>query len=150
MTTNVYAAKGALIDRLQPLTGVGQDLAGVQIEYAAPGQFAEECVYGGGVRFQHEDATAERAVLMVETALISIYIRVTRKLPATVRETDARAREIFAAIAGHLVAQPALAGGMSFAAITQGQGDYNQTDDEVWSILAVQVSIESDLTYGVA
>lgn len=148
MATNVYAAKKALMDRLTVLAGVGQPLAGLQVAYAFPREPQLECVYGGGVRFDHVDAVAERGVLFTETALVSLYIRVVVKQPGVVETTDARAAEIFAQLAAALHAQPQLAGPMSFMGITQGQGDYDQTVDESLSILGLQVRIETDLTYG--
>ncbi|MET8908385.1 hypothetical protein [Micromonospora sp. NPDC004551] len=152
MTTLVYQAKGALITRLTALAQPAQPLAGIQVAYAFPG-FAGlrlDCVYGGGVRFSHEDAVAERGVLISEMSLVSLYIRVTRKPSVPVEETDARAAVIFGQIAGQLVAQPHLAGPMSFAGIAQGQGDYEILPDnsQSASILAVQVRVETDLSYG--
>lgn len=150
MTTRVYEAKAALFDRIALLAADGQPLEGVQVSYAAPRKqdLQRECVYGGGTRFTHADAVAERGVLVAEVALVSLYIRVAAAAAGAVASTDARAAAIFAVLAGALAASPLLPGDMRIAAITQGQGDYDQTVDETLSILGVQVRIESDLTYG--
>ena len=150
MTTRVYEAKKAMFDRLTGLAGEGQPLDGIQVAYAFPGDPQLECVYGGGVRFSHEDAVAERGVLMAEVALVSVYIRVASKPATLVEETDARAAEIFAQLAVQLTGDPFLAGQMMFGGITQGQGDYEVLPDgsQSTSILAVQARIETDLTYG--
>lgn len=148
MTTNVYAAKTALFARLAQLAAVGQPLAGIQVAYAFPAEAALELIYGGGVRFTHDDAVAERGVLVNEVALLSVYIRVVRKEPGVVEATDARAAEIFAQLAAQLHANPQLTGSMSFVDITQGQGDYDQSADETLSVLALQVRVETDVDYG--
>ena len=152
MTTRVYEGKKALFDRLAVLTATGQPLDGIQVAYAFPGDPQLECVYGGGVRFSHEDAVAERGVLVTEVALVSVYIRVARKPAVPVEETDTRAAEIFAQLAVQLTGNPYLAGQLMFAGITQGQGDYEVLPDgsQSTSILGVQARIETDLTYGAA
>lgn len=149
MTTRAYAAKKALFARWAALAVAGGPLEGIDVDYAWSGNAGARCVYGGGVRFTHEDAVAERGVLIAEVALVSVYIRVKAGPPAPpVQDTDDAAAAIFALIAADLHAQPELGGQMSFAAITQGQGDYDQPPDESVSILALQVRIETDLTYG--
>ena len=150
MTTQVYVAKKALFDWLAVLAQPTQPLDGIQVAYAFPPDPKLELVYGGGVRFTHDDAVAERGVLIAEVSLVSLYIRVARKPAVPVEETDARAADIFRQIAVQLVAQPHLAGPMSFAGITQGQGDYEVLPDQsqTTSILGVQVRVETDLTYG--
>jgi hypothetical protein len=150
--TNVFAAKDALFDRLALLTAVGQPLEGVQVSYARPAadEIGLECVYGVGVRFSHEDVTAERpAPIVTEVALVSAYIRVARKEKGAVATTDARAAQILAAIMANLYAQPQLlAGQLSFTGLTQGAGQPEQAPDETLTVLAVAVRIESDLSYG--
>lgn len=150
MTTRVYEAKAALFARVAALAAAGQPLDGVQVAYAAPRSqdLQRECVYGGGTRFTHNDAVAERGVLVDEVALVSLYIRVASAAAGAVAATDARVAAIFATLAAALTATPLLPGDLRIAAITQGQGDYDQTVDETLSILGVQVRIESTLTYG--
>ncbi|MBM0257054.1 hypothetical protein [Micromonospora sp. 4G55] len=146
--TNVYVAKKALFDGLTVLAQPGQPLDGIQVAYAFPGEIGLELLYGGGVRFTHNDATAERWVVTEEVALVSVYIRVHRKEPRVVEATDARAAEIFGQIVDVLRAYPRLGAGLSVTGVTQGQGDYDQPQDESVSILGVQVRVESDITYG--
>lgn len=152
MTTRVFEAKAALFSRLTALAGAGQPLDGIQVAYAFPGFGAleRECVYGGGVRFSHEDAVAERGVLVTEVSRVVVYIRVTAAPSLPVEETDAQAAAIFAQLAMQLHLNPGLAGNMSFAGIEQGQGDYEILPDgsQSFSILGVQVLVETDLTYG--
>ena len=146
--TNVYAAKKALFDGLTALAAPGLPLEGIQVAYAFPGNVELECVYGGGVRFTHDDATAERWVVTDEAALISVYIRVNRKEPLAVAAADDRCAQIFARIVDVLRVYPSLGGGMTVTGVTQGQGDYDQPQDETVSILSVQVRVESTITYG--
>ncbi|MBM0275097.1 hypothetical protein [Micromonospora tarensis] len=150
MGTNVYAAKRLLFARLGVLAGDGQPLAGLQVAYSIPrpAALARECVYGGGVRFTHTDATAERNVLLDEVALVSAYIRIAGDTTATVEDTDARAEVVFAKLAAQLTAWPDLGQALAFAGITQGQGDYDLAPGETLTILGVQVRIESTVTYG--
>ncbi|AXH88791.1 hypothetical protein AB0N38_18850 [Micromonospora aurantiaca] len=146
--TNVYAAKKALFDGLAALTAPGQPLEGIQVAYAFPGDVELECVYGGGVRFVHDDETAERWVVTGEVALISVYIRVNRKEPRAVAAADTRCAAIFGQIVSVLRSYPSLGGGMTVTGVTQGQGDYDQPQDETVSVLGVQVRVESQITYG--
>lgn len=150
MATNVYAAKKVLFDRLAVLAGAGGPLAGLQVAYSIPrpADLQRECVYGGGVRFTHDDAVAERGVLLDEVALVSVYIRIAGDATATVAGTDARAAEVFAEMAAQLIVQPYLGQALSFAGVTQGQGDYDLAPGETLSILGVQVRIESTVSYG--
>lgn len=150
MTTGigVMTAKAALIDALAALTGAGQPLDGVQVEYAAPGEFGLECVYGGGERFTHADAVAEPGVLVDEAALVGLYIRAAAKTPADVRDVDARAAAIASQVAAVLKARPDLGAGVAWRGIPSGSGDYQQTDDEVVSILSLQVLLGQRVTYG--
>ena len=150
--TNVYAAKRALLARLAALAAPAQPLAGVQVAYErpAPTAMGAECVYGGGVRFTHEDAVAERpAPIVTEVALASWYIRGHEPQAGLVATTDARAEEILAAVVANLYGQPQLLPGkLSFTGVTLGRGEYDQAPGESLTVLAVQVRVESDLSYG--
>ncbi len=149
MTTYAYTAKAALFDALTAYTGPAQPLDGIQVEYAYPGTISTECIYGGGVRFEHRDAVAEApGVMIAEEAMVSLYIRVTMTPAGDVRETDARALEIGQTVAALLRAQPTLAGGQSVLGIARGQGDYSQTDDETISILSYQIRVTTNFSYG--
>lgn len=148
MSTNAYAAKKALFDRLAAKAEAGQPLEGIQVAYAFPGNVDAECVYGGGVRFDHVDAVAEApGVMVAETALVSVYVRILAR-QGDVVDTDARAAEVLATLGALLRAEPKLAGWQTWLGMASGQGDYQRTDDEAISILAVQVRIGSHLAYG--
>lgn len=149
MTTYAYTAKAALIDRLTAYAQPAQPLDGIQVAYAYPGTIDLECIYGGGVRFEHRDAVAEAPGVMVsEESLISLYIRVMQSPAGDVRTTDTRAQQIGATIASLLRAEPQLAGGNAVLGIARGQGDYSQTDDETISILAYQIRVLANFAYG--
>lgn len=152
MTTNVYDAKEALFVALDALTATGQPLEGLQVAYAYPASNVDaECVYGGGVRFEQRDAVAEQPGIMVlEEAIVTVYIRVVARPPGPVQDTDQRCAAIGAAIGTMLRTQPTLAGGNAVVGIARGQGDYHQTDDETVSILSYQIRVQQHLTYGSA
>lgn len=147
MTTNAYAAKKALFDRITQLAATGQPLDGITVAYAWPNRPGVECIYGGGVRFEQRDAVAEAPGVMVsEEALVSIYIRVMASPPEDVSITDARAEAIGNEVTALLRTEPQLAGGLLLG-IARGQGDYTQTDDETISILSYQVRVTSNFAY---
>lgn len=149
MTTYAFTAKAALFDALTAYTAPAQPLDGIQVEYAYPGTINTECIYGGGVRFEHRDAVAEApGVMIAEESLVSLYIRVVMTPAGDVRETDERALQIGQAIAQILRTQPRLAGGNAVVGIARGQGDYTQTDDETISILAYQIRVVTTFSYG--
>lgn len=154
MSTNVYAAKRAIIARLQQhAASSGNPLSGRQVAYAWPGQSAElVCVYGGGVTFdQPEDqelANGLRDRVPRENAVVTVHIRVAHSPPgeAGIADTDVDAEQIGAEIGRVLMAEPKLAGGHSVARITSGQGDYSPTDDQAVSILSYRITVSSWIT----
>lgn len=149
MTTFIYDAKEALFAALETAAESPGPLEGLQVSYAYPGAPDAECLYGGGVRFEQRDAVAEQpGVLVVEDALVTIYIRVVARPPGPVQETDQRCAAIGAGIGALLRAQPHLAGGNAVVGIARGQGDYHQTDDETISILSYQIRVQQHLSYG--
>lgn len=147
--TNAYAAKKALFDLLDANNGPSQVLDGVQVAYAYPARDVEEkCVYGGGVRFDHEDDVAESpGVLVRETALVGVYVRVVTRPALSVAETDTAAAAIGAAVLGLVKANPKLAGALTWVGVRSGQGDYSQTDDETIAVLAYQFRFISRFAY---
>lgn len=150
MTTSIYATKKALFDTIAEYAALGQPLEGVQVAYAWPGSNVDlECIYGGGVRFEHADAVADHpGVLVQEIASLSVYIRVVQRPAGPVAEADARAAEIGNWLGAILRANPVLAGGGTWLGITSGQGDYSQTPDETVSILSYQVRTARNIAYG--
>ena len=143
----VYAAKRALIDALAAKTAVGQPLEGWQVEYAAPGNFGLLCIYGGGGRFDHAPTVAEPNVLVDETATVGLYLRAMAHTPSTVRDTDTLVETCAAQVTAVLAASPNLGGGLSWQGITSGMADYSISDDEVFSILGLQVLLGKRVTY---
>lgn len=138
-----FACKKALFAWLAGLVGTGMPLARVQVSYAWPGRSPElECIYGGGVRFTRAPAGHDgRAELWLETAVISLYVRVS-KPGARVEDTDARAGELGGVLEQLLQDHPRLAGGFTFVGIAGGTGDYATDDNGPTSVLAYQVSFQ--------
>jgi hypothetical protein len=143
----VYVARRALIDALIAKTGVGQPLEGIQVEYSAPGNFGELCIYGGGLRFDHIPTVAEQNVMVDETASVGLYLRAVARSPMVVRDTDTLVEGMAGQVTAVLAASPNLGGGLAWQGISGGQGDYSVTDDEVVSILALQVVLGKHVTY---
>lgn len=154
MSTNAYAAKRAIIDRLKQLSAVpGNAMSGVQVLYAYRPAAAElVCVYGGAVVFDRDkddaavDGNSNR--LEKETATVGVHIRVAMEPPddsdgEPIEATDVRAEEIGEAIGEVLSAEPRLAGGSSVTSIAGGQGDYAPTDTRAVSRLSYRVTVES-------
>lgn len=149
MTTNAYAAKTALFNLLTTYAQPAQPLDGIDVDYAYNPHGGTECIYGGGVRFEQRDAVAEAPGIVVsEEALISVYIRVAETPPGDVADTDARCAVIGGIIGGILRANPTLGTNHSLIGIARGQGDYTQTDDETISVLAYQIRVVMNLSYG--
>ena len=146
MTTKGFAAKRAVHGMLVANQASFGD---VQIDYAAPGQFPVECVYLGGMNFEHEPKVAEGVGLAVsEVANVSVYVRVVAR-PGEVVDTDQRAEDIGAVVARVLRAN-AHAGGFSSIEIAGGIGDYHRSDDEAVTTLAYRFRCVSFLSYEVA
>jgi hypothetical protein len=142
----VYVARRALIAALTAKAATGQPLDGWQVSYAAPANMGLLCIYGGGFRFDRVPDVAEQAVMDAETTTVGLYLRALAKTPATVADTDTTV-EAGAAQVTAVLAAASLGGGLAWQGISGGQGDYGQTDDEVWSILALQVVLGKHVTY---
>lgn len=149
MTTYAYTAKAAIIARLAQESVPAGLLDGVQIAYAYPGTISSKCIYGGGVRFEHNDQVAESpGVMVAEETMVNIYIRVTMAPAGDVKDTDIQALAIGTVIAALFRSEPNMAGGHSVLGIARGQGDYTQTDDETISILGYQLRVQTNISYG--
>lgn len=150
VTTTAYDTKLALFDKIAEYAVEGQPLEGVQVAYAWPGSdVALECIYGGGIRFDHEDAVADHpGILVREIANISLYIRVVQRPPGPVEDADNRTAAIGAVIGSIMRANPTLAGGGTWLGIRSGQGDYSQTGEETVSVLAYQMRVARNIAYG--
>lgn len=145
VTTKGFAAKRAVHGMLVANQASFGD---VLIKYSAKGDFPLECIYLGGMNFEHEQAAAEGVGLAVsEVANVSVYVRVVAR-PGDVEETDLRAEAIGGVVAQVLRAN-AHAGGFSSIDIAGGIGDYHATDDEAVTTLAYRFRCVSFLSYPV-
>lgn len=143
--TDVYTAKAALFDRLVTEQAAGKFPDVDEISYDEPSGEGMIAMYMGGVRFTDEDAVPYPGLKVIETAQISVYIRVMQR-PRTsdgVRACDAKAQVIGKTLQGVLFQNPTLTGDMKILGIERGQGDYANTDDENISYLAYGVKIQS-------
>jgi hypothetical protein len=156
VTTNAYAAKRALFERL--IAAKGQLLArlqaetppgevdDVQVAYSYPRTPQRYLVYGGGVTFGQDTAgtDGQRDVLVQETATIGVYIRVA--LPGgTVEAADVRAEALGEAFGQLLANEPDLCGANSLIDIAGGEGNYGGDDSTAVSLLTYQVTVLSYL-----
>jgi hypothetical protein len=144
VTTNAYAAKRAIIDRLKLDTGPGQRLDGVSVGYAYSWDMTDQCIYCGGHTFTvTDDAVDGKDVLNLETVTVWLYIRVF--LPGgTVEDSDNRCEQL-GAVVGEILGDHPDIGGFDYTQITAGRGDYDVTDDGPISILAYQLNVSSHL-----
>lgn len=145
-TTSATAAKVAVIERLQEENESGL-LRGLEVHYAWPGEVGLRCIYGGGTRFEQQDATAEPGLLRQEVVAVSLYVRVVARPAVDVKETDLAADEIGDLIGKVFRANPELAGGLTWLGISSGQQDYSRTTDETMSIHAFQVRVGAFLVW---
>jgi hypothetical protein len=155
-TSDPYAAKRALFALFTANTGPAQVLDGVQVAYAYPRAVEMRCVYGGGVRFDHEDTVEEGpGILVDETVTVGVYVRVVTRPGQSVEETDVIANGIGVALLGLVRANPTFAGagtwiGMGRTRTAQpssGIGDYEQTDDETVSRIGYQFEFGRRISY---
>lgn len=143
-----FAAKRALFTLLAANSGPAQALDGIQVAYDFPGNVGMRCIYGGGIRFDHDDDVAEAPGMLVrETVLVSAYIRIVASPAGEVADTDTTAAQVGAAILALVKANPKHAGPLTWVGVRSGQGDYQQTDDETISILGIQFRYISRITY---
>ncbi|HEX6498698.1 MAG TPA: hypothetical protein VF054_06655 [Micromonosporaceae bacterium] len=143
-STNAYAAKRALIDRLATLAGTGQPLDGWQVAYRYPAMPDWKCVYGGGVTFQQTEGAAERGVLRYEVATVGIYFRLVDP-DDDARTSDTIVEDAADAFAADLAANPSLGLKLMFLSIERGMGDYFPSDRETTTPLGLQIQVESYL-----
>lgn len=158
MTTNAYAAKREIIDRLAAaaaLTGTALNKNNVTVQYAFDAVTATEVmVYGGPVTFDqpgdNDAVDGERRRITAETAQVALIIRVQRTPDPgnldQIRDTDLIAEEIGEWLGDLLVREPRLAGGSSISRIRSGQGDYAPTEQKAESRLVYIVEVESYIT----
>lgn len=152
MTTNAFVVKAAVIEALRRRTGPGDLLADVDVQYTYSAGMGARAIYGGGVRFEHADLTAERfGGLVTEEARCSLYVRVVDRIDRDVAGTDAQAAAIGAAMAAALLSAAASTdaalAAVRFTRIASGMGDYEITDDEAISIVAYELVARSTINY---
>lgn len=153
MTTNAYAAKRAILDRLTelartgPLSTLGVHGGPLQIKYDNRLRDMEtRCIYGGGVRFDRpsEQTIADgRRELAGETAVTTWFIRVADDVDIDIADLDEIAETIGEALGDVLATEPGIAGGRSRSRISAGQGDYSFDDDDNVALLMYEVHTES-------
>lgn len=158
-SSDPYASKRALFALLAANTGPAQALDGIQVAYAYPKTPAMRCVYGGGVRFEHDTATEEGVGLLVaETVSVGVYIRVIARPAIPVEDNDIVAAGIGAAVLGLVRSSTTLlpvgtwvgvgrAASIQGGAGQSGMATYEQTDDEVVSTLGYQIQFGRYISY---
>lgn len=155
VSTNAYAAKRGLFDRLREIKA---DPAGPFVDwfisYSDPGKFGEgQTIYGGGIIFDQagdEDLADGLDTLVHEIAVLGLHIRVEMPPPPDtdrdpVEITDEVAESVGDALAQRLAEEPHLAGGHSISRIVGGQCDHYLTDTSAVSVLTLRISVESDI-----
>lgn len=139
--TVAYEAKRAFFDELKVLTGHGMEFEEVQVGYSYPGRDrARVCIYGGGVRFMHEDVAGEVNAVGHEVITLGVYIRVL-KPGGTVEDAESEAEDVADRINKVFTDKPYIAGSMTWIGVQQGNGDYSETPDGPEAVLSLQVSI---------
>ena len=156
MSTNAYAAKRAIIDRLAALAqlpGTALNNVGAVVQYALDLTNAGPVtVYGGGVAFDqpgdNDAVDGERKKIVEETATIGLHIRVAAQPPGVqpIRDTDAVAEEVGDWLGDELTRNPRIAGGSSITRIRSGQGDYGPTEAAAVSTLTYLIETTSHMT----
>ncbi len=149
--TNAAAAKKALIDALDALTGTGGSLADVQVAYSFPGRTLQREVIYGGVAAGPLELSAMRGsgrVKRIERPLLELHILVTDPGHDTTEVTDARAAEIGAVIEELLAADPTIGGvaGLKAAVAVGLELDGGVDDDGAESVLTYRIELLSYLT----
>jgi hypothetical protein len=140
-TLDVFDALDALITLLAAAAVPAGLLEGVDVGYAWDPQLGPKCLYGGGISFESEDATAEPGVLSRDTATVTLYARATNRPPTPVKDADVVVKAIRVGVQAVLKANPKIGGVWSWEGIPAGRRDYSYTDDETVSVLSLQVRL---------
>lgn len=150
-TTNAINAKRQIIDLLkaQAVEGSGLPLEGILVKYGFRGDLGTKCIYGGGWRFDQEDAVAEGpGVLVRDVSRISLYVRFVDRPSVDVEVTEAKVEVVVNTLGTILKAHPKLAGQSTIVGVNSGAGDYSVTDDETVVIHSLSVIVASLVTWG--
>jgi hypothetical protein len=145
-STQAYAAKRALFDALTVQAAPGMPLDGVQVAYEYPARdLTRKVIYGGGVRFTHEDLAGEWGEIVNETVTVGVYVRVLRP-DADVKTVEADVEALADQLTALFAAQPQLGGTMTWLGIAAGHGDYSRGPDGPEAVLSLQVLVGAVLT----
>jgi hypothetical protein len=143
--TRAYQVKRALFDLLTGYTATNGPLAGIQVAYSYPPQPERLTIYGGGVRFTHEDMAGEVGQVVSEVVTTGLYLRAAAP-DWTVRDADQEIETLADVVAGLLAGEPDLGGHFTWLGIGNGLGDYWPNDDQNTSTLGFQLQIGAVLT----
>jgi hypothetical protein len=157
MTTNVYAAKRTIIDRLTQIAATADGNAlnthEVLVLYAFNGALANDtCLYGGGITFEHQgdddvqDGPNDR--LIKEVANIALDILAVRApdpddTDMGIRRIDEICEEIVDEIGRIVAREPDIAGGSSRTRVLRGTGDYAPTEQRGTSMVSCWLEVTS-------
>lgn len=143
-STQAYAAKRALFDRLAVQSQTGFPLANVQVTYQAPGDPQRADLFGGGVRFEQAEVSGEIGRTVVdEMAHLIVIVRVSD--PAlTVREAEVEVERIADVVTDLFDADPWLDGDkvMQVVGLGVGQGDYEPAEGWGRATLGFEVDVQ--------
>lgn len=159
-----YAAKRALFtllaaNALTLAAGTTDPATPIQVAYAYPRDIGMRCIYGGGVRVEHDDGGEEGVgVLTAETVSVGVYIRVMSSPGRSVEDNDIDAAAIGANMLAVIRASTTLlpagtwfgagrAASIQGGAGQSGMGTYEQTEESTISTLGYQFQFGRYITY---
>jgi hypothetical protein len=151
--TNGYAAKRAIIARLQQVSAQGQGgLGQAKVSYSWEGSNTQQIsVFGGLVSFVQpgdEDLQEGNDVIPKETATISLHARAAIAPPPDggYEAVEELLEQIGDEIADLIARERHIGGGHSFARIVDGTGDEEPVDDALAGRLSIHIAVDSYLT----
>lgn len=143
-STMAYVAKRAVFDELTTRAKPGMELYAidpdVQVAYSYPRDRNRVVIYGGGVRFRHNDLAGEDNLVGEEMIVVGIYIR-SLQPEGTVRTADTEVEQIADAIIDIFTDKPKLVGQLTWLGVEQGSADYSETPDGPESVMSLQVMV---------
>jgi hypothetical protein len=148
-----YQAKKLFFDRLLFLQSSGQAFQtdangqnGTTISYDEPPMDAwDMCIYGGGLRFSQPQANQldNYGTMIYEEGSFSVYFKATVRPVCSARVTDDQVVAMATQLTSLFIQKPDLGEGHSWRGIGRGQGDFQITDNETTSYLALEMKIGS-------
>src|SRR5262245_39202206 len=148
VSTNGYAAKRAIIARLQELSRLGQGVLGrAKVNYQWSGTTSNLIeVFGGVVSFNQpgQEDVAEGG-LVQEFATISLHIRIYANPPLAngLQDVEDMIEEAADQIANEIAVNPRIAGGHSYARILDGIGDQEEVPEGQCARLTLHIGVTS-------